>query len=124
LNFYKSATSKKQECVVKSGIIFSLFVFLFQNISAYEGSGNTYCIPVYVQASRAYVPPADHSCKSEFGIKEGDICDLDGLHGDHIEVFMGNYEGNPRQVLSVDGRPLPEKLAKAKAKGRTYVPFK
>jgi hypothetical protein len=42
-------------------IIFPLFIFVFQNAFTYEGPGNAYCIPVYVQAPRAYVPPAQHS---------------------------------------------------------------
>jgi hypothetical protein len=54
----------------------------------------------------------------EFGIKEGDKLYLDGLHKDHIEIFKGGIKGAPRNILSVDGRELPEKLAKAIFDGR------
>jgi filamentous hemagglutinin len=59
----------------------------------------------------------------DLGIKSGDKLYLDGLHGDHIEVFKGNPRPGsaPRQVISVDGRTLPEKLAKAIRDGRTCL---
>jgi hypothetical protein len=40
------------------------------------------------------------------------------LHKDHIEIFKGGIKGAPRNILSVDGRELPEKLAKAIFDGR------
>lgn len=60
----------------------------------------------------------------ELGLYENDVFYLDSYHGDHIEAFKGNREGTPRNVLSVDGRSLLEKLAKAIEDGRTYKPFK
>ncbi len=58
----------------------------------------------------------------EFGLYEGDVFYLDTYHGDHIEAFKDNFEGSPRNVLSVDGRSLPDKLKKAIQDGRTYKP--
>jgi hypothetical protein len=59
----------------------------------------------------------------DFGIKRGDKLYLDSLHGDHIEVFKAGPKGSlPQQVISVDGRILLEKLAKAKAEKR-ICPF-
>lgn len=46
----------------------------------------------------------------------------DTYHGDHIEAFKDNFEGSPRNVLSVDGRSLSDKLKKAIQDGRTYKP--
>lgn len=55
----------------------------------------------------------------DLGIKSGDKLYLDSFHGDHIEVFNAGPKGSaPRQVISVDGRILVEKLNKAKADKR------
>ena len=58
----------------------------------------------------------------ELGLYENDVFYLDSYHGDHIEAFRGNREGTPRNVLSVDGRSLLDKLKKAIQDGRTYRP--
>lgn|GEM_PF-5517544 len=56
----------------------------------------------------------------EFCMYENDTFYLDIYHGEHIEVFKRS--GSPRNVLSVDGRSLVDKLRKAIDSGRSYVP--
>jgi hypothetical protein len=82
---------------------------LKQNVEKIEG--------VNFQKQQAYKITKD---MPEYGIKKGDKLYLDGLHKDHLEVFKeGSRPGQPpRTVLSIDGRILAEKLAKAIAEGR------
>jgi hypothetical protein len=58
----------------------------------------------------------------ELGLYENDTFYLDSQHGEHIEAFKKG--GSPRNVLSVDGRSLLDKLKKAIDSGRKYVPTK